>query len=80
MVIETRETRTREQELIDVLRNEQRKLGMNQSQFAARLGVHKSVWSRVSRGQLPVGMTFTRRVMQAFPQFSAYVSLFLQSK
>ena len=60
-------------DLLNEVIAEQKRLGMNDSQFATFLGVNRSTWSRIKRGQRKISLGFIRCLMSKLPGLETVV-------
>ena len=66
--------------LVAALLREQLRRGWNDAQMAAVLGISRTLWGRISRGQARPGMRLLRGVGRAFPRLQGAVLLHLAGR
>ena len=66
--------------LITSLAKHQKKLGLNNTEFARLLGISRQLWEMIKRGKRNIGVSLLRGVAQAFPELDGQILDFLRSR
>jgi hypothetical protein len=69
---------TTEQQLIETLKGKQRVEGLNESDFAKKLGIDRRLWGLTKNGQANIGMSLLKAVMRVYPELSSEVLALLR--
>lgn len=65
------------QKFIEALQTRQRDAGLNDTQFARLLSVDISLWHKVVRGRIPIGLTIIQAAARTYPEIDSAAVLLL---
>ena len=66
--------------LIQSLADRQHELGLNNIEFAARLGISRQLWEMTKTGKRNVGVTLLGGIVRAFPELNDQVLAYLEMR
>ena len=64
--------------LVSALIAQQSALGLNDTKFAIKLGIARTVWVQAKQGQRPIGLTLLRAVARTYPERNEEILTFLR--
>ena len=64
--------------LVSALLAQQSALGFNDSKFAIKLGIARTVWVQAKQEQRPIGLTLLRAVARTYPELNKEIIDFLR--
>ena len=64
--------------LVSALIAQQSALGLNDTKFAIKLGIARTVWVQAKQVQRPIGLTLLRAVARTYPDLNEEILAFLR--